>query len=83
MVRKPSILTFLTGMARSSGLDKQRSLVNCFDAVSLLLGQLFQTIVMKFVLERLPDVFHSCSGFCDGAKGVNCVFCEFELSRAI
>ena len=39
--------------------------------------------MMKLVFKRLPDVFHSCSGFCDGGKGVNCVFCEFEFSRPV
>ena len=48
--------------------------------VSLVFGLLFLTILMKFVIERLPDVCHSYSDICDGSKDFDFVVCEFRSS---
>ena len=52
----------------------------CFSGVSLVVGLLFLTILMNFVIERLSDVCHSCSDICDGSKDFDFVVCDFRSS---
>ena len=41
--------------------------VNHFSVASLIFGLLFQNIVMKVFIKRLPDVCHSYSDICDAS----------------
>ena len=45
-----------------------------FGVVSLIFGLLFQNILMKIVIKRLPDVCYCYSGFSGGLKS-----CDFSL----
>ena len=48
--------------------------------MSLVVGLLFVTLVMKFGIERLRDVCHSYSDICDGSKDLDFVVCDFRSS---
>ena len=50
------------------------SCVSFFGVVSLIFGLLFQNILMKIVIKRLPDVCYCFSGFSGGLKS-----CDFSL----
>ena len=52
----------------------------CFSGVSSVVGLLFLTILMRFVIERLRDVCHSYSDICDGSKDFDFVTCNFRSS---
>ena len=52
----------------------------CFSGVSLVVGLFFLTIVMKFVIESLPDLCHSYSDICDGSQDFDFVVCDFRSS---
>ena len=50
---------------RSAG--KMAYCVTHFSVASLIFGLLFQNIVMKVFIKRLPDVCHSYSDICDAS----------------
>ena len=52
--------------------------MNHFGAASLLFGLLFQSIVTKFVITRLPDVRSSYSSICYGSDGSDFVVYDFR-----
>ena len=86
VVRKASIVFFCVSsnsVVPFNQIEEWTSCVSFFGVVSLIFGLLFQTILMKIVIKRLPDVFHSCSVIFYGAEVFNCVFREFDISGPV
>ena len=76
MVRKASIVFSVSSnsVVPFNQIEEWTSCVSFFGVVSLIFGLLFQNILMKIVIKRLPDVCYSYSGICGGLKS-----CDFLL----
>ena len=77
VVRKASIVFFCVrsnSVVPFNQIEEWTSCVSFFGVVSLIFGLLFQNILMKIVIKRLPDVCYSYSGISGGLKS-----CHFFL----
>ena len=65
-----------------SHFNRLKNGVLCYfsGVVSRVVGLLFLIMLMKFVFNRLPDVYHSYSDICDGWKDFDFVVCDFRNS---
>ena len=65
-----------------SHFNRLKNGVLCYfsGVVSRVVGLLFLIMLMKFVFNRLPDVYHSYSDICDGWKDFDFVVCVFRSS---